>query len=213
MKTFAAALLMIAANATEWQKAQGYAAGPVVVRAAPLLKAPLLAKPAYGYGKKVLVKNAYTSDSSSVSDLSDLSSSDSLSDLSSSASGSISDITSSLLDSSSSSDLDLSSLYSSKSLSDLYDSYSSDYSNSDYYSSDYSDHDHGYGYRRRYGNRVRYMRYRPRYNSGRYLYGRRYASKVGIYKPAYKSLGYRSYGYGYRGNHGGYRAARGYGRW
>merc|ERR1711981_376118 len=86
-----------------------------------------------------------------------------------------------------------------------YDSYSSDYSHSDYYSSDYSSHDHGYGYRRRYGHRVRYFRYRPRYQNNHYYYGRRYASRLGVYQGAYASYGYRSYGYGYRGLHGGYR--------
>ena len=97
------------------------------------------------------------------------------------------------------------------SASDLYDSYSSDYSLSDYYSSDYSDHDYGYGYRRRYGRRIRYFRYRPRYSAGRYLYGRRYASPLGVYRGAYANLPYRSYGYGYRGLHGGYRSGLGLG--
>ena len=85
------------------------------------------------------------------------------------------------------------------SASDLYDSYSSDYSLSDYYSSDYSDHDYGYGYRRRFGGRHRYFRYQPRYYGNRYLYGRRYASRLGVYSGAYRSYGYRSYGYGYAG--------------
>ena len=99
-----------------------------------------------------------------------------------------------------------------------YDSYSSDYSNSDYYSSDYSSHDYGYGYRRRYGGRVRYFRYRPRYHGNQYYYGRRYASRLGVYHGAYANYGYRSYGYGYNGHHGGYRrygghyyGSRGYG--
>jgi len=86
-----------------------------------------------------------------------------------------------------------------------YDSYSSNYSNSDYFSTDYSDHDYGYGYRRRYGGRVRYFRYRPRYYNNKYYYGRRYASRLGVYHGAYRSYGYRSYGYGYNGLHGGYR--------
>merc|ERR1712032_529543 len=95
-----------------------------------------------------------------------------------------------------------------------YDSYSSDYSHSDYHSSDYSDHDYGFGYRRRYGNRIRYFRYQPRYYSNHYYYGRRYASRLGAYNGVYRSYGYRSYGYGYRGNHGGYRRYGGhyYGR-
>ena len=93
-----------------------------------------------------------------------------------------------------------------------YDSYSSDYSLSDYFSSDYSSHDYGYGYRRRYGNRLRYFRYRPAYYGNRYYYGRRYASRLGVYRGAYASYGYRSYGYGYRGFHGGYRRGYGYGR-
>ena len=78
-------------------------------------------------------------------------------------------------------------------------SYSSDYSASDYFSSDYSDHDYGYGYRRRFGGRHRYFRYQPRYYGNRYLYGRRYASRLGVYSGAYRSYGYRSYGYGYAG--------------
>ena len=91
-----------------------------------------------------------------------------------------------------------------------YDSYSSNYSLSDYFSSDYSDHDYGYGYRRRYGNRVRYFRYRPHYYNNHYYYGRRYASRLGVYHGVYASYGYRSYGYGYRGHHGGYRRSYGH---
>ena len=86
-----------------------------------------------------------------------------------------------------------------------YDSYSSDYSHSDYYSSDYSDHDYGYGYRKRYGGRNRYFRYRPRYHGNQYYYGRRYASRLGVYSGVYAGYGYRSYGYGYNGLQGGYR--------
>ena len=95
------------------------------------------------------------------------------------------------------------------SLSDLYDSYSSDYSHSDYFSSDYSDHDYGFGYRRRFGRRLRFFRYRPRYYGSRYLYGRRYASRAGLYNAPYSGYGYRSYGFGYRGLHGGYRRSLG----
>ena len=67
---------------------------------------------------------------------------------------------------------------------------SSDYSSYDSY--DYSSSDHGYGYRMM-NNRHRYMRYTPRYNSGRYYYGNRYASHSGHYKASYRSYPARSY--------------------
>merc|ERR1719458_52632 len=66
----------------------------------------------------------------------------------------------------------------------------SDHSSSDSY--DYSSSDHGYGYRM-VNNRHRYMRYTPRYNSGRYYYGNRYASHSGHYKASYRSYPARSY--------------------
>merc|ERR1711934_1211732 len=78
--------------------------------------------------------------------------------------------------------------YSSHSSSD-YTSYSSD---------DYSSSDYGYGYRS-YGGRHRHYRYRPRYSSGRYYYGKRYASHGGHYKGSYRTLGYRSYNACYGG--------------
>ena len=68
-------------------------------------------------------------------------------------------------------------------------------SSSDYYTSDYSLSDHGYGYRL-IGQRSLYYRYRPRYASNRYYYGRRFASRLGSYYSAYRPLGYRSYGAG-----------------
>merc|ERR1739842_118766 len=70
-------------------------------------------------------------------------------------------------------------------------SYSSHSSSDDssYYTSDYSSS--GYGYRS-YSGRHRYYRYKPRYSSGRYYYGRNYASYSGHYRGSYRSLGYRS---------------------
>merc|ERR1712032_1604604 len=69
---------------------------------------------------------------------------------------------------------------------------------------DTSSYTYGYGYRR-YSGRVRYMRYRPRYYGQRFYYGRRYASRQGIYNGVYRSYGYRSYGYGYQGRYNGLR--------
>ena len=89
-------------------------------------------------------------------------------------------------------------------------SYSSDYSNSDYYTSDYSSEDYGYGYRRRLGGIRRYFRYQPRYYNNRYWYGRRYASRAGIYNGVYRSYGVRSYGYGYQGLRAGLRSYGGH---
>ena len=71
-------------------------------------------------------------------------------------------------------------------------SYTSNSSDSSYSSHDYSSSDHGYGYRTHHG-RNRYYRYKPRYHSGRYYYGKRYASHTGHYKAAYRSYGLRSY--------------------
>merc|ERR1712037_566424 len=58
-------------------------------------------------------------------------------------------------------------------------SYTSHSSDSSYSSDDYSSSDYGYGYRAYHG-RNRYYRYRPRYSSGRYYYGSRYANRRGV---------------------------------
>ena len=76
-------------------------------------------------------------------------------------------------------------------------SYSSS-SYSSYSSDDYSSSDYGYGYKTYHG-RNRYYRYRPRYSTGRYYYGKRYASHTGHYRGAYRTLGYRSYNKCYGG--------------
>ena len=72
-----------------------------------------------------------------------------------------------------------------------YSSHSSS-SYSSYSSSDYSSEDYGYGYKHYHG-RHRYYRYAPKYNSGRYYYGKKYASHSGHYKAAYKGYKVRSY--------------------
>merc|ERR1719237_554106 len=69
---------------------------------------------------------------------------------------------------------------------------SSSSSDSSYDSHDYSSSDYGYGYRHHHG-RHRYYRYTPKYHSGRYVYGHRYASHGGHYKAAYRSYRVRSY--------------------
>ena len=81
------------------------------------------------------------------------------------------------------------------------DSYDSSSDSSDYFSSDFSSSDYGYGYRRLRSGRSKYYRYRPRYNAGRYYYGRNYASARGSYYAGYRSYPYRSYrtvGAGYK---------------
>ena len=71
----------------------------------------------------------------------------------------------------------------------------SDYSSSDmssYDSLDYSSSDYGLGYRSIQGAKKHY-RYTPKYSSGRYMYGSRYASNSGIWKAPYRALPSRSY--------------------